>query len=380
MKFTQLKLLNWKNFQKVDTTVVDRMVVYGHNASGKSNFLDAFRFLRDVARQGGGLENAVRARGGYSKIRSLHAHGGGNVCLEVKLSGDDNENWQYHLEFKGPPLRSQGIQAIVTKEWITHNDVVIHERNVAAESADTRQETLLQQGLAGEHFGEVRRALGQIRYLHLVPQLLKHPGAFDGPDLPDDPFGKGFLEAIAKTGSRERDRRIKIISGAMSGVIPFLDSLRYKEELGKPHLVAKFKHWRGVDAEQNETQFSDGTLRLIGLLWSMLSIDGLLLLEEPELSLNSEIVKQIPGMISYVHDRRMNTQVILTTHTLDMVDDEGIALEETFQVVPGNKGSALESIAHDKPSVDLFKSKLPLRQIVHSRVRAVSPSQLFMKL
>lgn len=379
MKFTHLKLLNWKNFQRVDTTVVDRMLVYGLNASGKSNFLDAFRFLRDVARQGGGLENAVRTRGGYSKIRSLHAHGGGNVCLEVQLSGDENAIWQYHLEFKGPPRGNQGIQAIVTKEWVKHNDVTF-ERDVAAESADTRQETLLQQGLAGEHFGEVRRALGQIRYLHLVPQLLKHPAAFDGPDLPDDPFGKGFLEAIAKTGSREREKRINAISKAMSGAIPSLEALQYKPDLGKPHLIAKFRHWRGVDAEQNETQFSDGTLRLIGLLWSMLSIDGLLLLEEPELSLNSEIVKQIPGMISYVHDRRMNTQVILTTHTLDMVDDEGIALEETFQVVPGDKGSTLESMAHDKPSVDLFKNKLPLRQIVHSRVRAVSPSQLFFKL
>lgn len=379
MKFTHLKLLNWKNFQRIDTVIEDRMVVYGPNASGKSNLLDAFRFLRDVARQGGGLENAVRTRGGYSKIRSLHAHGGGNVCLEVKLSDGDSEIWQYHLEFKGAPPRSQGIQAIVTKEWVKHNEVTF-ERNVAAEGTEVRQETLLQQGLAGEHFGEVRRALGQIRYLHLVPQLLKHPGAFDGPDLPDDPFGKGFLEAIAKTGSRERDRRIKIISGAMSGAIPFLDSLEYKPDLGKPHLVAQFKHWRGVDAEQNETQFSDGTLRLIGLLWSMLSIDGLLLLEEPELSLNSEIVKQIPGMISNVRNRRMNTQVILTTHTLDMVDDKGIALEETFQVVPGDKGSSFESLALDKPSVDLFKSELPLRQIVHSRARAVSPSQLFLKL
>jgi len=41
---------------------------------------------------------------------------------------------------------------------------------------------------------------------------------------------------------------------------------------------------------------SDGTIRLIGLFWSLLEGDAPLLLEEPELSLHSEIVKRLPAL------------------------------------------------------------------------------------
>jgi len=48
---------------------------------------------------------------------------------------------------------------------------------------------------------------------------------------------------------------------------------------------------------QREDQFSDGTLRLIGLFWALLEGDSPLLLEEPELSLNSAIIRKLPALI-----------------------------------------------------------------------------------
>ena len=65
MIITRLKLTNWRNFTEVDAPLLDRAFIIGPNASGKSNLLDAVRFLRDVAmREGGGLQAAVRRRGG----------------------------------------------------------------------------------------------------------------------------------------------------------------------------------------------------------------------------------------------------------------------------------------------------------------------------
>ena len=73
MFISRIKLTNWKNFTAIDVSLSERTFIIGPNAVGKSNLLDVFRFLRDIARDGGGLQEAVKQRGGLSKIRCLYA-------------------------------------------------------------------------------------------------------------------------------------------------------------------------------------------------------------------------------------------------------------------------------------------------------------------
>ncbi|WP_313996137.1 AAA family ATPase [uncultured Paenibacillus sp.] len=54
--FTSLSLENWKNFRKIDSPIDQRVFLVGPNASGKSNWLDVFRFLNDIAKVGGGFK------------------------------------------------------------------------------------------------------------------------------------------------------------------------------------------------------------------------------------------------------------------------------------------------------------------------------------
>ena len=69
MRFTRLKLENWRNFLTVDVQLQRRVFLVGPNASGKSNVLDALRFLRDIADpQGGGFLAAVTKRGAYLRF------------------------------------------------------------------------------------------------------------------------------------------------------------------------------------------------------------------------------------------------------------------------------------------------------------------------
>ena len=74
MIIKSLKLRNWKNFRSLDIKLTERMFIVGANASGKSNLLDAFRFLRDLVKPvNGGLQSAVTARGGMKKLRCVNA-------------------------------------------------------------------------------------------------------------------------------------------------------------------------------------------------------------------------------------------------------------------------------------------------------------------
>lgn len=73
LHLTHLHLENWRNFTQIDAALQRRVFLFGPNASGKSNFLDVFRFLHDIVAVGGGFQEAVRRRGGVSKLRSLAA-------------------------------------------------------------------------------------------------------------------------------------------------------------------------------------------------------------------------------------------------------------------------------------------------------------------
>ncbi len=88
-------------------------------------------------------------------------------------------------------------------------------------------------------------------------------------------------------------------AGGSHGVrsIPRFDSLTLQQDAGgRWHLEARFSHWRQSAARQYERSFSDGTLRLIGLLWSLAEGGGPLLLEEPELALHDALVRHLPAL------------------------------------------------------------------------------------
>src|SRR5713226_9649745 len=97
MRFSKLHLENWRNFKYADTTLQQRMFLIGANATGKSNLLDAFRFLRDIVRIGGGFEKAVLDRGGILWLRSLFATGYPDIVIDVLLGNGENEDWRYRL-------------------------------------------------------------------------------------------------------------------------------------------------------------------------------------------------------------------------------------------------------------------------------------------
>ena len=66
VRFTHINLENWRNFSQVKVDLQGRVFLVGPNASGKSNFLDVFRFLHDIVAVGGGFQESVRKRGGVS--------------------------------------------------------------------------------------------------------------------------------------------------------------------------------------------------------------------------------------------------------------------------------------------------------------------------
>lgn len=329
MLISRLKLKNWRNFREIDIALGSRSYVIGANAAGKSNLLDVFRFLRTVAQvDGGGLQKALKERGGLSKLRSLHARKDPEVSIEIELSESPDDHapmWSYSLSFKS---EGKGMQRVlITREEVRRKGKTVFTRPDNSDRRDPVRltQTHLEQINNNAGFRELADHFAATTYLHLVPQLLKHGDEISGRVIENDPFGQGLLQRIAKAPKKTQEARLRRIQQALSVAVPQFFELQLKKDevSGAPHLEAKFRHWREHGAWQREDQFSDGTLRLIGLLWALQEGDGLLLLEEPELSLNDAIVEYIPLMIERVVRQRKKgsflRQILITTHSDNLI-------------------------------------------------------------
>ena len=84
MLIKKIRLKNFKNFKDVELELSDMNVLVGANASGKSNFLQALKFLKDI--QEHGLENAISLQGGMEYLRNINCGEEEAVEIEVEFN------------------------------------------------------------------------------------------------------------------------------------------------------------------------------------------------------------------------------------------------------------------------------------------------------
>ena len=359
MRITHLRLANWRNFKNVNVPIAQRLFVLGPNASGKSNLLDAIRFLRDLTLVPGGLQYAVLIRGGLSRLRYLNARSSnkGQITIAVSLGDDDDPKiWEYELSFTRSPGNDR--RPVVADEVIRHNGRKVYSwKDVKGNDAERATQTGLEQVSVNRKFRPVAEFLGAIDYLNLVPQIVRDPSR--GGSAAHDPFGGTFLIEIGKCPKKDFERRRKILTAALQLAVPQFESLdRNQDPDGTWHLQARYKSFRPNTSPQDERDFSDGTLRLIGLLWHLLDRSGVrapVLLEEPELSLHAAIVRLLPGVIAQAIDAS-GRQVIASSHGTAILDDVGLQPSEVLLLDPGIEGTLAKLASSDSIVVKLLSS------------------------
>jgi predicted ATPase len=350
-----------------------RVFLVGPNASGKSNLLDVFRFLQDIADVGGGFQAAVEERGGVSRLRSLAARSNPSVRVSVHIGTDEEpDRWAYELTF-GQQTRGRRLPQIEA-ERVTLNKKVILRRRTTREDDELRTQTMLEQVASNRDFREISEFLRSMRYLHILPQLIREPER--ATPYVDDPYGSDFLEQVARTNSRTKKARLRRIAEALRVAIPQLEELEeYRDDTGSPHLRGRYQHWRGKGAWQDESQFSDGTLRLMGLLWVLQDGSGPVLLEEPELSLHPEVVRRLPQLLQRVANRS-GRQAILSTHSTDLFLDEGIGLDEVLILTPEGEGTTVSQAEDVHEISELLEGGGMLLDAIMARTRPPNAHQL----
>lgn len=365
MQITHVTAHNWRNFKNLDFAVADRLLIVGPNAAGKSNLLDLFRFLGDISRKGGGLAAALEARGGLSRARCLFARNNhkGELAIMVDLR-DGEDEWRYELAIKGK--KGGHNHPIVVREIVTRNGSELLSRPDANDDRDPDQltQTHLEQISANREFRPIAEYFAKVNYFHLVPQMIRYPQAGG---VSPRVFGSSMIADMNATPVRTRQAWFRRIERALQSAVPGFETLRLEvDKAGQPHLIAGYRNWRRNPSEQNETDFSDGTLRLIGLLWTIISSPangGVLLLEEPELSLNAAVVQKLASLLAMAQ-RGTSMQVILSTHSPELLDDEGIRPGEVLVLQVTSDATVANQLSEIAEVEAQISADLPLSEVV----------------
>ena len=387
MIITHLSATNWRNFQQINVPLTVRQFIVGPNASGKSNFLDIFRFLQDIAKnEGGGLQEAVAERGGVTTIRNLVAEREAEIAIEVSLADtlESPETWRYAIGFRQVPQDQSYTHryfASLTYERVWKDAKLLLDRPDAEDEKDPDRliHTILED--TNHDFQELVDFFQSITYLHLVPQLLRFPDLITVDSVETDinaqrsakrkstrtQLGHGLLEKIASVDEDTRCSRMKTIEEALKIAIPQLEHLEFKhDETGPPHLSVRCSHWHPSSPAQREEQLSDGTLRLLGFLWALLESESVLLLEEPELSLHVGIVSQLAYLI-YKMQASKNQQVLVSTHSDVLLAEPGIDGTEVLMLTPTKSGTEVKIASNNEAVKQLLEADFTVGEVVLSR-------------
>jgi len=325
----------------------------GRNNAGKSNVLDALRFVRDVLRDG--PIAAARRRGGLSTL----LRDGATAPLRIVLEHDHPEGrlvWGMTLRQDTPapePTWADWGGLVKTKEvsaWAQRLEA-LHAEALQADSPLSRAE-LMYQGLnvtasAGLSHGffsgktvdlllraptQRSQSLGVLwwagedpvwaglcetllgmRLYHLFPPALRGAQlASDDAMMEDD--GSNWSTTLAKLSPSAR----MLLRVALSRVAPDLEDVRVVE--AGDQRVVQFETRTGGDARWvDAARVSDGTLRMAALLTALLQDPGptLLGIEEPELAVHVQV---LPMLAEFCVSASRRMPVVLTTHSPDFLD------------------------------------------------------------
>lgn len=359
---TRVVLRNYKSIGYCDVSLGPLTYLVGVNGSGKSNFLDALHLVRDALN--GSLDNALNERGGLGEVRrrsSGHPNHFG-IRLEFTMSSGQRG----HYAFNVGALRDRGYEVQAEEcviDAIGKGPFFKIERGVIrASSEDTfpavtadRLALVAASGLT--IFRPVFDALAAMGFYNLNPKLMRdlqkpQEGRILKPAGENIASVIGYLERIAP-------EQIAIIQEYLQTVVPMVQGVERKQigpmetlEFRQDMAGAKYP-WRFL--AQN---MSDGTLRALGVLVALFQgnrdyAPTLVGIEEPETALHPAASAALREALSRASGQ---TQVIVTSHSPDLLDDRQLNADSFLAVVSDSGETRIASL--DEASRIIMRQQL----------------------
>ncbi|MGK3945043.1 AAA family ATPase [Streptomyces sp. RP5T] len=358
MLVTRVQLENFRSFAACDVQLGPLTVLAGPNAAGKSNFLDALRFVRDALRMP--LGQTLESRGGLEEI--LHRSAAGTQADSFRIQLDltlpaaglgieqDALHASYLLEVGADP-ETDGRPGIKREEMRFPNEHALFpdfDRQIL--SREWRNDLLLPRvPRRQDPTYAVARSLHSMRFYELRTPVLR--------DIDQTPSKRGdavlgergeYLARVLSFLARHRPWVKDTIDGYISTMIENAAGLDGKEfeEADLAYVVGRFLD-DGSYKQVDRRSLSDGTLRLAGVLAALFQSRALngsipfVGIEEPEISLHPPVLGALYDALVGASD---NTQVMVTTQSADLLDNPAADPDHLLVVRDDGRGSMIGPI------------------------------------
>jgi len=398
MPIASIAVTNFKSFREMVFEPASFNIVIGSNASGKSNLIQVFKFLRDIAKYG--LPNAISLQGGVEYLRNTSIGQSENFSFRIVYLLDDTKQDVIGVKNRNPVYFASKE---IAYEFTIHFTDTTAGYEVVQDHLVISGDFLIRDGenfqTAGCGSLGLSQVAGEVRYMvcppeglllleeELYPHLLQHqeipatrliannpvtaPGVpplewiFRGIKVYDfDPrllkmaapmAGKTELEkdgsnlAIVIKGICEDPERKKAFISLMNDMLPFVTDVAV-DKLLDMSLFLKLKEVFGPDKYIPASMVSDGTINIAALIIALYFEDRrVTIIEEPEKNIHPALIARLVSMLKDASGRK---QIIVTTHNPEMV--KHVAIEDIFLISRDKDGFSRLSRPGDKQEIMTF--------------------------
>ncbi len=331
---TRVILKNYKSIAACDVQLQPLTFLVGRNGAGKSNFLDALRFVADALDSS--LEHAIRDRGGINDVRrrSREHPNHFSIRLEFVLPDGSSGHYAFRIGTRSPGgyevQKEQcklypDIYFQIEKGTVTHTSV-----QVAPPAVSDRLYLVNASGLP--EFRPVYDAFSRMGFYNLNPDKIRDPQTPDHGNILNRNGSNitSIFAQLSPNAKQDIEEYLSIIVPGVSGVE--VEKFGDKEMLVFRQDVAGDKHpWHFL-----ANNMSDGTLRVLGILVALFQGNhdthkhvSLVGIEEPEIALHPGAVAVL---LDGLRDAAHRTQVIVTTHSPELLDDKHLDVNSILAV------------------------------------------------
>lgn len=313
-------------------------VLIGANGSGKSNLIEAISLLQampkdltKVIRDGGGIEEWLW-KGEKNPVAQVEA--------VIENSNNDRQPFRHVLEFHAIDYRVEVINELIEEEmydglfgkvssyyyfyngqYAVVNQGINSRQEIHWKNIETNQ-SILAQRQDPYAYPEITYIANNYQKIGLYREWQFGRGSLSRTpqraDLPNDFLEENSSNLGLILSSFHLNSEVK--RKLLEALKLFNEDIEDFEVITQGGYVEIFFQESNFNAPIPAKRLSDGTLRYLSLLAILLHPNPppLICIEEPELGLHPDI---LPSLIELLKEAAQKTQIIITTHSADLIDD-----------------------------------------------------------